>query len=197
MCESCHPICSVRSEERASRTQTTKSCFPPLSPDLKPRKKWDVQWTCPRQPEAGTKFGAKRIQGPWSLSALGGGLRDSKRSLGTQHFMGTPHTPPLLPTLNRGWKGGKRKRYLEGATASPPPTPTPTASDPGLSPPSEQCGFRPDECRPSRQAALGLVERALGPICWLHMPASACCEHPWELTKSRPWRRSLCAQYFL
>lgn len=102
-----------------------KSLFPPLGPDLKPRKKWDTQWTCPRQPEAGTKFGAERIQGLWSLVALGGGLRDSKRPLGPQHFMGIPHTPPLLPTLNRGWKGGERERDTQKDSHCLPLTLTP------------------------------------------------------------------------
>lgn len=69
------------------------------------------------------QFGAERIQGlkngQWSLRGLGGRLRESKGPLGPQHSIDNPHMPPLLPTLNRGWKGEESERDTQKGSCCP------------------------------------------------------------------------------
>lgn len=130
------------------------------------------------------KFGAERIQGlknsQWNVGVLGGGLRESKGTLGPQHSWTPPQYPSCSPLQTEARKEERKRRKRERDTQEVSHCPHRAASDPRLNPPSKQCGFRPDQTQPP-QAALGLAEQALSRMC-LQMPAPAWWRHLWELT---------------
>lgn len=167
-CERCrNTVCPARSEERASGTQNTSGASSHASlqilspkgdgvPDghvLGGLKEWSV----------GLKgFGALKMAS--ELGCSGWRTEEKRGTLGSpalhRHLLHIPFLPSLAPEARK--EGGDRDTQLNGQpvpslhTQTPAPNPIPTRSDPGLNPPSKQCGFRP------QWAALGLVERAWG-----------------------------------